>query len=106
MANSNSKNNPIVITDSSGKRRTVQIVTLIGSNGELIDLTDGSINVTDKGYVSDENSSSTPLAGNDTFYGSSIDMLQSTVFAKLAFMYALIKFIEFISKKSKDNGNN
>ncbi len=79
MANSNSKNNPIVITDSSGKRRTVQIVTLIGSNGELIDLTDGSINVTDKGYVSDENSSNIPLIGNDTFFGSSIDILDKGV---------------------------
>ena len=44
MANSNSKNNPIVITDSSGKRRTIQIVTMIGSNGELIEFTDGGIN--------------------------------------------------------------
>ncbi len=44
------------------------------------------------------------------FYFSGIwvidTMLQSTLFAKLALMYALIKFIEFISKKSKDNGNN
>ena len=37
-------NNPIVITDSEGEKRRIQIVTLIGSNGELIDFTDNAIN--------------------------------------------------------------
>jgi hypothetical protein len=52
MPNSNSKNNPIVITDVDGKKRTIQIVTLIGSNGEIIDFTDNAIdvNITSNGH--------------------------------------------------------
>jgi hypothetical protein len=79
MSNSNSKNNPIVIPNANGVNRTIQIVTMIGSNGELIDFTNGAINVSDKGYVSDENSSEAPLAADDTFFGSAIDILDKGI---------------------------
>ena len=71
MANSNSKNNPIVITDENGLQRTIQIVTLIGSNGEMIDFTDGSIdiNMTNGGIVDANNSTTAVLGADQVFTG-------------------------------------
>lgn len=79
MANSNPKNNPIVITNKDGVKRTIQIFTLIGSNGELIDFTNNSIYTTQPGFVSEENSSTILLAADDTFFGSSIEILDNGI---------------------------
>ena len=71
MANSNTKNNPIVITNANGTRRTIPLVSLIGSNGEIINLTDNAINanITNSGIVDVNNSTSEILEADESFIG-------------------------------------
>lgn len=65
------KFNPIKI----GKR-VIQFVGLIGSNGDLINATNNAldINLSNHGFVDENNSSAIPLGANETFTGVSVNI--------------------------------
>ena len=69
-------NNPIEIIDADGLKRTIQIVSLTGSNGEIIEFTDGAMNVnlTNNGIVDLNNSTATPLLANVAFTGATTEI--------------------------------
>ena len=69
-------NNPIVIKDINGESRRIQIVTLIGSNGELIEFTDNAIDInpTNTGIVDVGNSTNIPLDADEAFEGTPVEI--------------------------------
>ena len=69
--------NPIKIGD-----RIVQIVGLIGSNGEIVSVTDNAIdiNLSNQGFIDTNNSSTTPLGINETFTGIGTNIIDYASF--------------------------
>jgi len=69
-------NNPIEIVDVDGLKRTVQVVSFVGSNGELIEFTNNTMNVSiaNNGIVDSNNSTNTPLVIDEPFIGMATEI--------------------------------
>lgn len=69
-------NNPVIITDANGVQRTIQLVGLIGEDGNIVETPNGNIaiDVQENGSIDSNNSTNTPLGIDGVFTGESTEV--------------------------------